>query len=64
MTATARPLTDFATIDQHIAAALTVLRHARTVSSRSPNSESLRAEHDAESRLNGLLECRTAARRR
>ena len=64
MTAPARTLPDYATIDRHIAAALTVLRHARAVSSRLPNTEALRAEHDAESRLNGLLECREAARRR
>ena len=64
MSAPTRPLPDFATLDRHIAAALAVLHLARAASSLSHDSESLRSEDDAESRLNGLLECREAARRR
>jgi hypothetical protein len=64
MTAPARTLPDFATLDRHIADALAVLRRARAESRRSRNSDSVRAEDDAEARLNGLLECRQAARRR
>jgi hypothetical protein len=64
MTAPTRALADFATLDRHIADALVSLRLARAASSRSRNSESIRAEEDAEARLNGLLECRNAAKRR
>jgi hypothetical protein len=64
MTAPTRHLPDFATLDRHIADALAGLRLARAASSRSRNSESIRAEDDAESRLNGLLECRQRAQRR
>jgi hypothetical protein len=64
MTAPTRPLPDAATLDRHIVDALAALRLARAVSTRSPNARSLRAENDAESRLNGLLECRQAALRR
>jgi hypothetical protein len=64
MTAPTRPLPDFATLDRHITHALAFLRLARAASCRSRNSESIRAEDDAEARLNGLLECRQAAQRR
>jgi hypothetical protein len=64
MTAPTRTLPDFATLDQHIADALLDLRIARAASGRSRNSDSVRAEDDAEARLNGLLECRQAAQRR
>jgi hypothetical protein len=64
MTAPTRARPDFATLDEHIARALAVLRRARTASSRSRNSESIRAEVDAEAHLNGLLECRRAAQSR
>lgn len=64
MTAPPRTLPDYATLDRSIAHALSVLRSARAASTRSRNAESMRAEQDAESRLNGLLECRHAARRR
>ncbi len=60
MTAPPRTLPDFSTLDRHIADALVVLRFARAASTRSRNSETIRAEEDAESRLNGLLECRHA----
>jgi hypothetical protein len=64
MTAPTRPLKDFATLDRHIADALALLRLARVACCRSRSSESIRAEDDAEARLNGLLECRQAAQRR
>lgn len=64
MTAPARTLPDYATLDQRITDALGRLRSARAASTRSRDSESMRAERDAESRLNGLLECRLAAQRR
>ena len=64
MTAPTRPLPDLTTLDEHIADALVVLRLARTASSRSRNSESIRAEIDAEAHLNALLECRQAAQHR
>ena len=60
MTAPPRTLPDFSTLDRHIADALVVLRLARAASTRSRNFETIRAEEDAESRLNGLLECRHA----
>jgi hypothetical protein len=61
MTAPPRTLPDFPTLDRSIADALVVLRLARASITRSRNSETIRAEADAESRLNGLLECRHAA---
>ena len=64
MTAPPRTLPDFGTLDRYIADALVVLRLARAASTRSRNSETIRAEEDAESRLNGLLECRFATQRR
>jgi hypothetical protein len=64
MTAPTRIPPDFATLDRHITDALAALRLARAASCRSRNSDSVRAEDDAEARLNGLLECRQAARRR
>jgi hypothetical protein len=64
MTAPPRTLPDFSTLDRHIADALVVLRLARAASTRSRNFETIRAEEDAESRLNGLLECRHATQRR
>jgi hypothetical protein len=48
MTAPTRDRPDVATLDEHIATALVVLRRARSASSRSRNSESLRDEVDAE----------------
>jgi hypothetical protein len=64
MTAPVRPRPDFAALDRHIADALGVLRLARAASTRGGNSDTIRAEEDAESRLNGLLECRHVAQRR
>jgi hypothetical protein len=64
MIAPPRALPDYDTIDRHIADALGLLRIARAVSARSRNSESIRDEEVAESRLNGLLERRHAARLR
>jgi hypothetical protein len=64
MTAPPRNLPDFAPLDQRITDALAVLRVARAARTRSKNPESVRAEDDVESRLNGLLECRHSARRR
>jgi hypothetical protein len=61
MTAPPRSLTDFATLDQHITDALVALRLARAARTRSRNADSVRAENDAESRLNGLLERRHLA---
>jgi hypothetical protein len=58
MTAPSRSLTDFATLDQQITEALGALRVARVARARSKNSTSIRAEDDAESRPNELLECR------
>ena len=64
MTAPTRTIPDFATLDRRISEALGTLRLARAASARGRNSDSLRAEADAESRLNGLLECRHVAQRR
>jgi hypothetical protein len=64
MTAPARTLPDFPTLDRSITAALVALRRARASSTRSPDADAVRAEEDAEFRLNGLLECRLAAQRR
>jgi hypothetical protein len=64
MTASPRSLSDVAVLDQHITDALVVLRLARAARTRSTNATSLRAEADAESSLNGLLECRHLAQRR
>ena len=64
MTTPIRTLPDFATLDRRIADALGALRLARVASARYRNSDSVRAEQDAESRLNGLLECRHVARLR
>jgi hypothetical protein len=64
MTAPLRALPDYVTLDRLIADALSGLRNARAASARSKNSESIRDEEDAESRLNGLLECRLAAQLR
>ena len=64
MTAPSPLLPDFGTLDEYIADALVGLRLARTASVRSPNSESIRAEVDAEAHLNALLDCRRAAQRR
>ncbi|SMO77523.1 hypothetical protein SAMN06273567_10481 [Geodermatophilus aquaeductus] len=64
MTAPSRTLPDFPTLDRSISAALAALRLARAVSTRSRDDDSARAAEDAESRLNGLLECRLAAQRR
>jgi len=64
MTAPPRTLPDFSTLDRHIADALVVLLLARATSTRSRNSGTIRAEVDAESRLNGLLDCRYATQRR
>jgi hypothetical protein len=61
MTAPPRSLTDLVTLDEHITDALVDLRLARRARTRSTNSESIRAEDDAESRLNGLLERRHLA---
>jgi hypothetical protein len=58
MTAPPRSLSDFATLDQGITDALFLLRRARAARTRSRNSESIRAENDAESHLNALLEWR------
>jgi len=58
MTAPSRSLTGFATLDQQITDALGVLRVARAARARSKNPDSIRAEDDAESRLNELLERR------
>jgi hypothetical protein len=58
MTAPSPSLTDFATLDLEITDALGVLRVARVALARSKNPQSIRAESDAESRLNELLECR------
>jgi hypothetical protein len=51
-------------LDEYIAAAHAVLRLARTASSRSRKSGSIRAEVDAEAHLNELLKCKQAAQRR
>jgi hypothetical protein len=64
MTAPPRALPDYVTLDRHIADALGRLRLARAANARSRNSESIREEENAESRLNGLLECRHAAQTR
>jgi hypothetical protein len=64
MTAPPRALPDSVTLDRHITDALDLLRTARAATARSRNSESVRDEADAESRLNGLLECRHAAQLR
>jgi hypothetical protein len=64
MTAPPRALPDFPTLDRSIAAALVALRLARASSARSASADAVRAEEDAESRLNGLLDCRLAAQRR
>jgi hypothetical protein len=64
MTAPTRTLPDLATLDEHIADALVVLRLARRACSRSRNGESIRAEADAEAHLNALLDSRQAAQRR
>jgi|tagenome__1003787_1003787.scaffolds.fasta_scaffold17501022_1 hypothetical protein len=64
MTAPVRTLPDPATLDRHITDALAVLRLARAASTRSRNAATIRAEEEAESELNGLLECRQVARRR
>jgi len=64
MTAPPRTLLDYATLDRRITDALGRLRSARAANTRSRSLESLRAETDAESQLNGLLECRHAAQRR
>jgi hypothetical protein len=64
MTAPPRPLPDAAALDGHIVDALAALRLARAVSNRSPNARALRAQDDAESRLNGRLEDRQATLRR
>jgi hypothetical protein len=61
MTAPPRSLTDLATLDEHITDALDLLRHARRARTRSTNSRSIRAEDDAETLLNGLLERRHLA---
>ena len=63
MTAPTRPLPDAAALDRQIVDALAALRLARAVSNRAPSARALRAEDDAESRLNGLLEHRQAALR-
>jgi hypothetical protein len=63
MTAPPRTLPDYSTLDRHIADALVVLRLARAASTRSRNAASIRAEEEAESELNGLLESRQAAGR-
>jgi hypothetical protein len=60
MTAPTRTLPDLATLDEHTADALVVLRLARRACSRSRNCESIRAEADAEAHLNALLESRPA----
>ena len=64
MTAPPRALPDYVSLDRHIADALGLLRIARAASARSRNSESIRDEENAESHLNGLLECRHAAQLR
>jgi hypothetical protein len=61
MTAPPRTLTDLATLDAHITDALDLLRLARSARTRSANSRSIRAEDDAETLLNGLLERRHLA---
>jgi hypothetical protein len=61
MTAPSRSLTDLATLDEHITDALGRLRLARKARTRSTNSRCIRAEDDAESRLNSRLERRHLA---
>ncbi|MGY1700485.1 hypothetical protein [Geodermatophilus sp. SYSU D00766] len=60
---TAPTLPDLSTLDRSITAALAALRHARASTIRYGDADAVRAERDAESRLNGLLECRLAAQR-
>jgi hypothetical protein len=64
MTAPPRTPTDHVVLDRCIAEALGQLRTARAAIVHSRNSTSIRAEAEAESRLNALLECRYAARPR
>jgi hypothetical protein len=62
MTAPSPSRTDLITLDQQITDALGGLRTARAARARSRNSDSIRAEDDAEARLNDLLECRHLGR--
>ena len=62
MTAPAPHLPDLAVLDRRLTEALATLRRARIATKRSRNAVSIRAEEEAESRLNGLLEQRQATR--